>query len=225
MHINPDVFHAVRRRQHLGPNHATQGLVPWKRAAVVDMFRIDRQDDAVLVQRHARIQERALVPMRARLHVLDARLDPFHSAPARLARSQRTHRHVRIAGDLDPKASSNVIALHVNLVDAHAQRRRQKLRRKRRKRIVAVILDIAGTRVPVRQDHVALERRTRKAMEVQSPDVHDVRRLLQRFLHVAVFEHPVPIPVRPHRRMQQALVFQRIFCSNHGRQRFVIHFD
>src|SRR5205814_10468687 len=66
---------------------------------------------------------------------------------------------------------------------------RSKLRRKRRKRIVAVILDIAGTRVPVRKDHVALERRTRKAVEVQSPDVHDVRRLLQRFLHVAVFEH------------------------------------
>ena len=207
------------------PNHAAERLIPRKPAAIVNVFRIDCQNNAVLVQRRARVEKHTFVAVRARLHVLDARLDPLHPTPARFARSQSTNRHVRIACNLDPEAAANVETLHVNLVDAHAERRCQKLRRKGRKRVVAVILDVAGARVPVRHDDVALERRARKTMKVQSADVHDVGGLLEGFFDVAVFKNAVPVAVRAHGRVQETLVLQRVFCANNSRQWLVINFN
>ena len=129
MHVNANILHTVCGGKHLRPNHATERLVAREGAAIVDVFRINRQDDPVFVQRDASIKERAFVAVRARLHMLDARLGPFHRASPSLARCQRTDRHVRIACNLDAEAAANVETLHVNLIDAHSEGRREELRR------------------------------------------------------------------------------------------------
>ena len=90
---------------------------------------IDGGDDAILVERDARIAESALVAVGARNHVLGAGFNPLDRASASFPRSQRAHRHLRIAGDLDAEAAADIEGLHADLVDVYVQVRRQELDR------------------------------------------------------------------------------------------------
>ena len=104
-----------------------------------------------LVERDARIEKGALVAMSAGQHVLGARLGPFHGTPAEFARGQRAKSHVRIIGDLDAEAAADIDALQMNLVDAHAERRRKKLRGEGREGIVRPKVDVIflGSHLPI----------------------------------------------------------------------------
>ncbi len=120
IHVDAHVLDAIRPGQHLCPDDAAQRLVPRIRSAIIDVPRIDGGDHSILIQRHTRIEKGALVAVRARLHVLGARLRPLHRAAAGLPRRQSAHRHIRIVRDLDSKAATDVKTLHQDLIDAHA---------------------------------------------------------------------------------------------------------
>ena len=78
--VDANVLQAIRGGRHLRPDDAAQRLVARIGAAVVDVPRIDREDHAILVERDPRVAEGALVAVRARGHVLGARLGPLDRA-------------------------------------------------------------------------------------------------------------------------------------------------
>src|SRR5271170_2266284 len=94
------------------------------------------------------------------------RFRPFDWAAADLARGERTHRHVGIIRDLDSESAADIDAVNPDLIDANPQRGRQKLRRKRGKRIVRVEADALRLGVPIADDGVVFERCARKAMKM-----------------------------------------------------------
>ena len=61
--------------------------------------------------------------------------------PPAFLRSQGADRHLRIAGDLDAEAATDIGGLDANAVDVNLQMRGQKLDGKRRKGIVALVVD------------------------------------------------------------------------------------
>ena len=72
--VDAQIFQAIGCRRDLRPDDAAQRLIARISAAVVDVPRVDGKDDAVLVERDARVAEGALVAVRAGGHVLGARL-------------------------------------------------------------------------------------------------------------------------------------------------------
>src|SRR5260370_25292570 len=112
------------------------------------------------------MEEGALVAGRGGWRVLGALSPPLPGAPAGLARSQSAHGHVRIIGDLDPEAAADIKTLHQDLIDAHAERRREKLRGERWKRIVGPVFDALRPRIPDRDHRIVFQRRPGEAMEV-----------------------------------------------------------
>src|SRR6202142_2399926 len=115
--INARIPKAINAAKNLRPDHAPKRLIAWISSAVVDVSRVNRRDNAVLVERHAGVAKRSLVSVRARNHVLRAGFHPFDGPTTRLFGSQRAHRHLRVAGDLDAKTAADIESLHANLVD------------------------------------------------------------------------------------------------------------
>src|SRR5438876_9119125 len=66
--------------------------------------------------------------MRARGHVLGARFHPLYRVSSGFLRSHRTDCHLRVAGDLDAKAATDIRGLHANAINVNIKMRREKLR-------------------------------------------------------------------------------------------------
>ena len=147
--IDAGILETIDAGKHLRPDHAAQRLVARISAAIVDMPRVNRGDDAILVQRDAGVAKGPFVAVRARSHVLGARFHPLDGTPASLLRSQRADRHLRIARDLDAEAAADVGSLDPNAIDVDAEVRRQKLDGERGKRIVALVVDALIFRIPL----------------------------------------------------------------------------
>ena len=220
--VDAQVLQPIGRGRHLRPDDAAQRLVARISAAIVDVPGVDGENHAVFVERHARVAKRALVAVRARGHVLGARLRPLDGRAVGFARRQRADRHLRIVRDLDPKAAANVVRLHPHLVHAQMQRGRQQLNADGGKRIVAPEIEALVVVVPLRDDRVVLQRRAGEAMHVQVVDVNHVRRFGERLLHLAILKHAVPHDVRPHRIVQDGLVRRRDFAIDNRIERLVI---
>src|SRR5262249_20869209 len=62
-------------------------------------------------------------------------------------------------------------------------------------------------------------------MEVQVPNVHDMRRVAEGFLDIAEFEKAVPVAVGAHSGMKEARILERVFCGGNGLERLIVHFD
>ena len=211
----------IRCRRDLRPDDAAQRLIARISAAVVDVPRVDGKNDAVLVERDAGVAEGALVAVRARGHVLGARLRPLDGRALSFARSQRADRHLRIVGDLDAEAAANVVCLHAHLVHAQVQRRRQQLDADGWERIVAPEIQALVVVVPLRDDGIVFQRRAGEAMHVQMIDVDDVRGFGESLLHVAIFEDAMPDYVRPHGCVEYRFVSGGDLAVNHGREGLV----
>ena len=195
--IDAQVFQAVGRGRHLRPDHAAQRLVARISAAIVNVPGIDGENNAVFVERHARVAERPLVAMRARYHVLGARLRPLDGRAVGLARSQRAYRHLRIVRDLDAKAAADVVGLHPHLVHAQMQRGSEQLNADSGERIVAPEVKALIVVVPLRDDRVVFQRRAGEAMHVQVVNVDHVGGLGKGLLHLTILKHAVPHDVGP----------------------------
>src|ERR1700676_3621856 len=63
--IDASVLEAIDPTENLRPDHAAQGLIARVGSAVVDVSRVDRRDDAILVEGHACVSKSALVAVSA----------------------------------------------------------------------------------------------------------------------------------------------------------------
>ena len=115
--IDARIPEAVDAGKNLRPDHAAQWLIARIGTAIINVAGVDCHDDSVFVQSDTRVAECPLVAVCARDVVLGARLDPLHRAAARFFRRQRANRHLRVTGDLDPKAAADVESLNPNPVD------------------------------------------------------------------------------------------------------------
>ena len=153
-HVEAHIPQAVCAGQNLRPDNAAERFVTRVGATIVHVAGFDGLDDAVFVERDARVEKCALIAVRARQHVLGACLGPLHGPPADFSGSQRAKRHVRIIGDLDAEAATDVYARHVDLINAHAKRRGKKLSGEGGKAVVCPEIDEAGPGVPGGDHHV-----------------------------------------------------------------------
>ena len=161
------------------------------------MTGLNRRDDAIRIQSDSGVIKRPLVSVCTGQHVFGAGFCPLYRPPSRLARSQRTQSHVRIAGDFDPEPTTNIDAPHADLIDAYAERRRQELRCERGELLVREVLDALLFDIPLRDDNVVFQRRAREAVKMQASDMDDVHRLLECFIDLPEFENVMPHSVRP----------------------------
>ena len=214
-------FQPIRRGRYLRPDDAAQRLVTRVSAAIVDMPGIDREDNAVFVECHARVAKRAFVAVRARGHMLGARLRPLDGRAVSFARGQRADRHLRVVGDLDAEAAADIVRLHAHLVHPQVECGRQQLNTNGRKRIVAPEVKALVIVVPVCDDGVVFKRRAGEAVHMQVVDVDDVSSIGEGLFHVAVLEDAVPDNVGAHGVVQDHAVGGRDFGVNYSLERFI----
>src|SRR5258708_29541401 len=115
--IDASVLEPIHATENLRPDHAAQRLIARVGTAVVDVSRVDRRDDAILVEGHACVSKSPLVAVSARNHVLGAGFDPLDGPSTGLFRRQSADRHLRRTRDFDPEAASAVESLNPGLID------------------------------------------------------------------------------------------------------------
>ena len=76
--INAGIFEAIHPGENLRPDHATQRLVTGISATVINVPRGNGSDHVILIQRHSRVTEGALIAVGAGGHVLGACFHPFN---------------------------------------------------------------------------------------------------------------------------------------------------
>src|SRR5262250_2343772 len=94
--INACALETINAGKNLRPDDAAQRFVSRISTAIVNVARTDGGDHAVLIERHTRVAEGALVAMSAGSHVLGAGFNPLDCASSGLLRRQRADRHLRV---------------------------------------------------------------------------------------------------------------------------------
>src|SRR5712692_1508540 len=223
--INARVFEAIHAGENLRPDHATEWLVTGIGSAIVNVPRGNGGDHAILVEGYARIAERSLIAVGTGGHVLGTCFHPLDRPSASFLRSQRDYGHLRIICDFYAKAAADVGSLHTNSVDVYIEMGREKLYGKRRKGIVAGIVDVIVFLIPFTDDDIVLERRAGEAMKMQPVNMDDRGRILKSLFHITVFEDSIPDFVGASFLMQDAFIFQRLFGIQHGFQRLILNLN
>src|SRR4051812_31556509 len=116
--IDARILEPVDARKDLRPDHATERLIARVSAAVVKVSRLNAGDHAIRVQGDTRIEERTLVPVRARLHVLGTSLCPLDGLTAGFGGGESAQRHLGIIRDLDAKATADIERLAADVIHA-----------------------------------------------------------------------------------------------------------
>ncbi len=209
--IYAGVLETVHARENLGPDDATEGLVPGIRSAIVDMPRGDGGNHPVFVEGHTGVAKGAFIAVRAGGIVLGARFDPLNGPATCFFGCERARGHLRITGDFDTEAAADVERLHTNAVDVNAEMRSDKLNGKRRKRIVAPIIDVLVFGIPMANHCIGFKRRAGKAVKVQLLDTYDMSRVTKGLFDVAVLEDAAPDAIRARLVMQKDFVAESFF--------------
>ena len=125
--VDTHVAQAIRRRQHLRPDHAAERLVARVRTAVVDMPRAHGGEDTIRIQRNLGVEVGAFVAMTRGEHVLRANLRPLHAPAVAFLRRERGQRHIDVVPDLVAETAADVVRADSNTLGRHAQTRSKQL--------------------------------------------------------------------------------------------------
>src|SRR5258708_30877886 len=121
-----------------------------------------------------------------------------------------------IGGIFDNETAADVEGLHTNAVDGNAEMRGDKLNGKRRKGIVAPIIDVLVFGIPMANHCIVFKRRAGKAVKVQLVDAYDVSRITKGLFDVAVLEDAAPDAIRARLVMQKDFVAESFFGVDDG---------
>src|SRR5438094_9082191 len=125
--VNARVLESIHPGKDLSPDHAAERFIARISAAIVDVPRDNRSNHAVSIQPNPGVAKSSFISMRARGHVLGARFHPLYRVSSGFLRSHRTDCHLRVAGDLDAKAATDIRGLHANAINVNIKMRREKL--------------------------------------------------------------------------------------------------
>ena len=221
--VDPDVPPAVDARRDLRPDDAAERLVAGPRTAVVEHPCAEAEHRPVRLDRHLDVEEHALVAVRVRRVLVGAPLGPLHGA-LQLPREQAERDQLDVRADLVAEPAADVLRDEAELVDPDPQGRRHHDLGEARELVVRVDRPLRGAAVVLDDRAAGLERRGGEAVEVQALDPHDLVRLGERRVVVAVVELARPDHVRADVLVQERRRrVGRPLGVEHRLERFVVH--